>query len=169
MAKKDTYVQPWWWRFWPVFVEWFNYTHIMIKTRYWEIGWIIAIVSCHQNGCIRVDAKKVRCVANTFNLILCKCRQSWPRESLLFTVRFNAIDHHLWVVAIFGEYRMSKPTQLFWIWNEYKLIRWVPFSCIVCKTRGNLEKVSWEQLTKSSIKNILLPYRGTNYLKTVLT
>lgn len=124
--ESEAYVQPWWSRFWPIFIDWFNHSHIMVKTWYREIGWIVTIISCHQNARIWIDAEKVGCIADALNLVLCECGQSWSWESLLFAVRFNAIDHHLRIITVLWEYRMSKPTQLFqnwndtnWIWKKY--------------------------------------------------
>lgn len=108
----DTYTKPNWARCRPIFVLRLNHTHVMLEAWNRKISRIVTIVSCHQHSCVGINAEEVGCAANPFDFFLGKCWQSWTRKSLLFAVCFDAIDHNLWIIAVFRENRMRKPANL---------------------------------------------------------
>lgn len=85
-------------------------------------GRIITIVSADQHRCVRIDAEKVRCSANSIDLLRGERWQTGSWETLLFTVILNAVDHYLWIIAILREYRMCEPAKLYRFIEKKKTI-----------------------------------------------
>lgn len=112
IKSKLAYPQPDWTRCRPIIVNTFNRSHIMIKTWYRIIRRIISIVSCNQHRCVTVDAEEIGCVANSIDFLWRKLWQSGSLESLLLGHSWYSVDHYLWIISIFREYRMSEPTEL---------------------------------------------------------
>lgn len=124
--KFIAYPQPLRTRCRPIFVHTFDCSHVMAITRYRIIGWIVAIVSCHQNACVAVDAKEIGSVANAIDFMRCELWQAGSFEALLLRHGWDSVDHHLRIVSVFRENWMCEPTELFF-GERYKLSEWISF------------------------------------------